>query len=806
MFHNALTVSNVPKARPYGCPRPVKLLKHSAMKKIRYIALLLSIAAAALSASAATKQFTLAFDENDFRFSTNEYGELVIQPADPMSTMPAGGLPALPQFSTVIAVGERQTYKSHEISVSKRLVRSGIVMEPAQFAVPTDSIFAGAKFERVFPDYDLAQYPADNCEYATTSHWAGGVSTLHFLSCPFVYNPEGGELYFIDSMTLTVELDETPAPARVAASSSSAVRHETPWFVHDMVINPDDIPSGPQRISSSSLSGYVDPYRADYVIITSEALKPYFEPLATWKKAKGVPSKIITIEEIDQKFEGKDQQLRIKKCLKSLYDNRGLKYVLLGGDDTVVPVRGCYGEIKKSNNSQESDNIEIDKTIPTDMYYACFGGNFEWNYLKNDIYGEYSDRIDLNPSIFVTRLPIRIGEEATKCINKIIAYEQNPQINDSILMCGAKMFVDHSSTQSDSEAAGEYLYNTTIKRYITNRTRFYDTHSDVNYGTSYNITAKNLESEMSKGYYFIDATFHGSQTSWVLNSTVNMGNSFVFDCSDVTYVHNKAHSIITTMACSTNAFDCSDDGEDDPCLSEAFIRSTPSGVIAYLGCSRKTWFTVGNINGWFPLKYESAFYNHIYTATSENRLFGPICAAAKADLITQSAQNGAYRWIQFGLNPIGDPEMPIYLKRPLSFNNAKVTLTKDTMLIQTGVPNCDICVMSLDDNGESYYKIFNNIEELKLTDYPQNTSICISNSTVFCPRQFIVRHMQNQSISGIKLFKGDIVLIGSSIYSRSSTGDVIIEKGKTHIRAPKIVIDSGLKVKEGAGIVLEPNR
>lgn len=83
MFHNALTVSNVPKARPYGCPRPVKLLKHSAMKKIRYIALLLSmaIAAAALSASAATKQFTLAFDENDFRFSANEYGELVIQPS-----------------------------------------------------------------------------------------------------------------------------------------------------------------------------------------------------------------------------------------------------------------------------------------------------------------------------------------------------------------------------------------------------------------------------------------------------------------------------------------------------------------------------------------------------------------------------------------------------------------------------------------------------------------------------------------------------------------------------------------------------
>ena len=421
------------------------------MKKFRYIALLLSmaIAAAALSASAATKQFTLAFDENDFRFSTNEYGELVIQPADPMSTMPAGGLPALPQFSTVIAVGERQTYKSHEISVSKRLVRSGIVMEPAQFAVPTDSIFAGAKFERVIPDYDLAQYPADNCEYATTSHWAGGVSTLHFLSCPFVYNPEGGELYFIDSMTLTVELDETPAPARVAASSS-AVRHETPWFVHDMVINPADIPSGPQRISGLPQVGYVDPNRIDYVIITSEALKSAFEPLATWKKMKGVPSKIITIEEIEAKYTTGTQQLKIKNYLCDLYETNGLRYVLLGGDSNIVPSQGCFGEVDAASGYMKDYNI------PTDLYYACFGPSvngthkrdkkFEWNADRSDtlhrqLYGEITDSIDLAQSIYVTRVPVRTSQDVDAFVTRQLKYEKNPStFNNNILMCGTEIY------------------------------------------------------------------------------------------------------------------------------------------------------------------------------------------------------------------------------------------------------------------------------------------------------------------------------------------------------------------------------
>lgn len=781
-------------------PPPVKLLKHSAMKKIRYIALLLSmaIAAAALSASAATKQFTLAFDENDFRFSTNEYGELVIQPADPMSTMPAGGLPALPQFSTVIAVGERQTYKSHEISVSKRLVRSGIVMEPAQFAVPTDSIFAGAKFERVFPDYDLAQYPADNCEYATTSHWAGGVSTLHFLSCPFVYNPEGGELYFIDSMTLTVELDETPAPAR--AASSSAVRHETPWFVHDMVINPDDMPSGPQRISSSSLSGYVDPNRIDYVIITTNALKQAFEPLANWKKIKGVPSKIITIEEIKTKYGTTDIPLQIKRCLRDLYNNNGLKYALLGGDDEVVPVRGCFGMVV-SNKS-----LIIDKTIPTDLYYACFDGNFEWNYDGNDIYGDYTDRINLSPNIYVSRVPVKTESQVSNYVEKALNYEKNPQFNDSILMCGSQLFSKQYGTQSDAEKACEYLYDESLSKYFPNRTRLFDTCSDVEYATTYNVTANNLQSELSKGYYWVEAMFHGLQFLWALDPEgENKGNIYYY--SDANQLTQNGHSIIITSACLTNAFDSSNEGgKFDPCLSEAFIRNKESGVIAYFGCSRNNWGDPESLENWSSLKYEKAFYNRVLSTNYKERTFGAVCAAAKADLITQAVSGESskdIRWIQFGLNPIGDPEMPIYLSQPKSFDNASIKFKNDSLIIKAGTPFSTICVSSLGDNGASFYKIFSGVSEVVLTSYPLDINICFSNSTLYVPKQLTIRQIQNKVHNKVNTYYGDLIRVGENICPREPQGPVIIEKSRTRFIADKIVICSGVRVEAQGTLILD---
>lgn len=95
-----------------------------------------------------------------------------------------------------------------------------------------------------------------------------------------------------------------------------------------------------------------------------------------------------------------------------MYKAYGIKYVMLGGDDTVVPVRGCYS---KSFDCGKMDYL-IDKTIPTDLYFACFNGNFEWNSNGNDLYGEVEDYVDFTPTVFVTRLPVRTDTDVDSYI------------------------------------------------------------------------------------------------------------------------------------------------------------------------------------------------------------------------------------------------------------------------------------------------------------------------------------------------------------------------------------------------------
>ncbi len=785
----------------------------------------MAIAAAALSASAATKQFTLAFDENDFRFSTNEYGELVIQPADPMSTMPAGGLPALPQFSTVIAVGERQTYKSHEISVSKRLVRSGIVMEPAQFAVPTDSIFAGAKFERVFPDYDLAQYPADNCEYATTSHWAGGVSTLHFLSCPFVYNPEGGELYFIDSMTLTVELDETSAPARVAASS--AVRHQTPWFVHDMVINPDDIPSGPQRISGLPQVGYVDPNRIDYVIITSEALKSAFEPLATWKKMKGVPSKIITIEEIEAKYTTGTQQFKIKNYLCDLYENNHLKYALLGGDSNIVPSQGCFGEVDEVSGYMKDENI------PTDLFYACFGPSvngthkrdkkFEWNAdcstaIHRQLYGEITDSIDLAQSIYVTRVPVRTSQDVNAFVTRQLKYEKNPStFNNNILMCGSEIYdsgiVLGERKQSDSEYTGDEIYALSMRCcWSGKRTRFYDTYSDL--GENYEVNPEHLSEQLAKGYSFVNMDSHGDTCGWFRKD-----ETALYSSDNAKHQTNTAETIITTSACDTNAFDLTDDKN---CLSESFVKNPNSGIVGYLGSSRSGFSLPWGRGGSPSSMYSIYFYKHLFNneeaEESEEfeesepitKHFGELVAIAKAMNISKTKKTGSYRWVHFGLNPIGDPEMPIYTRKPMKYWVSPVKMHGDTLMVST-FNRSNVCLMSLNDNGKSYYRVLEDayMVPFMIDKLPQICSIYTWKQN-YIPRRMVVYNysnissvwVQNTTIVNDRIYKANTIRIGAEVGYNYTKGDVVFQKGETKILAKQHLFFSGVRIEKEAKLKL----
>lgn len=217
---------------------------------------------------------------------------------------------------------------------------------------------------------------------------------IHFLTTPFIYDAGARKLYFIDSIQLTVRTVERPS------GETSVTTFADRAVVSSIVANRDAVSRIPaMRVASSESSSDTD--RIDYVVITSEELKAAFVPLVNWKRAKGLRSKIITTEEIDSKYQGDSGPLRIKKCLYDLYQNNSLRYALLGGDDTVVPVRKCFAQVEVYDFDSKTTVLRT-RSIPADLYYSCFGGDFDWDADNNGIYGELNDSISMGSSIMVS--------------------------------------------------------------------------------------------------------------------------------------------------------------------------------------------------------------------------------------------------------------------------------------------------------------------------------------------------------------------------------------------------------------------
>lgn len=722
-----------------------------------------------LTASDNIVSMKLQFDENDFILSTNELGQIEIESKIP-SSYPENEAPGLPLLATSVIIDANTDYVSSNVVIKKKILKSNVIVEPAPLPVKiSDTLYDSVNHKKTYYTNDI--YPDNSCKYITTSHWKD-FNVMHFLTCPFIYDSTNKILYFIESMELDIELSGT--------QSNKNLEHNiiTSTMIKSFVKNSDAIDiSGIERAMPKSSDEKID-----YIIITNKELKSSFEPLAIWKTTKGIKTSIITIDEIASKYTGTDEQVKIKKCIYDLFENNSLKYVLLGGDDKIVPVRGCYGKITNSTT---------DKTIPTDLYYACFSGDFEWDGNHNNIFGEIDDNIDLAQSVFVSRAPVKTKYDTDAFVNRVISYEKEPLYNDNILMCAKNSFAKDTI---EFEIGSNSLYTKYIKPYWNGMMyRFHESASDFDTTSKYEFNPNNLKNQLAKGYSFVNVNLHGLQTYWDMESYGHYTSAHGKSQSNV------AHTIITTIACFTNAFDISSHGSEDPCLSESFIRNPTSGVVAYLGCSRYSWGTSKGLGA--SHDYNAQFYKNLFSDTFEDKNFGVIVAAAKSAKIASCGNYNTYRWIQFGLNPIGDPEMPIFISTPKKFDDVKFACGMTGLSIDTGVDNCRICVTDEVDHGEGYFEVFDNVQCVTTSNLPDECTICITKQG-YIPKLFSLRVLQNKTIKGNNNFDYDIVMLGASATTFLKSGETIIKDGQTKVNATEIYLGPGTTIEKGAQLIL----
>ena len=518
--------------------------------------------------AASFKTIKLSFSKQQFSFVANEIGALEIS----CRGLNAGFIsdlmqPGLPFVAVNVGIPDGSDFCGVMEHLSTKVLFNDVVVAatPENFHADYNS----AVSQKTMPVYAQSSYPDKNVQYVCTDKM-DGYSILRFLVCPFRYDVQEKRLYLVTDISFDINLVESPSSL---SKESNVGGQNMGDVVMSQIINPEDFygVNIPIQIPviDTCFAGYL-PITERYVIVTSEELAPYFKPLAQWKTQKGIKSKVVTVEEITALYPNMDIPLAIKTFFKNEYENNNLKYALLGGSDCVVPARKCYAK-----------NYAETTVMPADLYYACFGNCFSWDANGNGIYGELEDSISMVPDIVVTRASVRDVSGAQAFVDKILGYEKDPDAKgwgNDILMCGAKRRTAPNG-HSDSESDGEELFKYFIAPYWNGtRMRFYDTYTDFTEGADYDLTAENLQYELSKGYTFVDMITHGNSERWSLEAENKYYGKQAGE------LKNERYTIITTTACSTNMFD-----RPSPCLGEMFINNAYSGVVAYFGCSRYGW-------------------------------------------------------------------------------------------------------------------------------------------------------------------------------------------------------------------------
>ncbi len=378
----------------------------------------------------------------------------------------------------------------------------------------------------------------------------------------------------------------------------------------------------------------LDPSGAcDYVIIAPTSLAAGFQPLADWKTARGVRTRVVGLEYVLENWHRGDNPKKIRSFLKEAYRVWGIKWVLLGGDITdlegneLMPYRKVVATV-----------IDME-SMPGDLYFASLDGG--WDGDNNGIYGEVKDDVDLDPEVFVGRAPVRTPEEVATFVDKVLTYEKKAPkgLAERVLWIGAN---------SDEITLGKDMVEVQIKDakipdYIDNKLlSTVDGNLDVN---------SMFETIQTYEPHIMHVEAHGNTDSVALD-----GTSFTNNEADK-LVHPYPFIYVST-ACLTNRF-------DDDALTEHLIRNPNGGAVACWACSRYGWYTSGNSGYGASEVVARDFWNLLYLAYNEEPpAMGELIHRARRKFMERSSIDGTWRWLTFGLNLLGDPELPLWTRTP----------------------------------------------------------------------------------------------------------------------------------------------
>ena len=413
--------------------------------------------------------------------------------------------------------------------------------------------------------------------------------------------------------------------------------------------------------SSLSLASLSDKFRsnnslsnnnAEYLIVTSQFLLPDLQLLADYKNKTGIVTKLETIEDVLASYAGSgvDDAEKLRSRLKDFHYNGG-KYLLLAGDETVLPVR--YAFHYDIDTLPDMKNLQL-----TDLYFADL--EVDWDNDHDGIWGEkLTDLNYLTPELLVGRLPFNSSGHFSAYINKLIKYETNPGNGDFDYLTHSFFF--SSDQMRDFSGGGQH-------RQIAQAYPDYFLIDTVNGVESFsggdpeptNVPAASLVDILSGGFNLVNIIAHGKSNAFAVK-TANYNNwpksYFLSSASGSNHANfadlaqNNKTGLYYSLSCNIGGFDLDQPPVNDPNLNitEQLLSLENRGAVAVISYSR--W-------GWVSSSYhlQKAFFDSLFAHPEL-----PATAAMYASKLSYHY----YRDLNFGQNFYGDPTLKLFIDIPI---------------------------------------------------------------------------------------------------------------------------------------------
>jgi hypothetical protein len=540
---------------------------------------------------------------------------------------PAGnaGEPKIPSKGVFLLLPPESKVSEIDIIPGEKIViGSGFVVEPTSQAIPisqTENLPIPNPNEAMY--HCNAAYPGKLFTQVGVYPFRG-YQILVLLLYPIQYNPVTGELFYYHSLEISVKT--------VATGVQSALYRDLEQDnkeVQQKVDNPGMSLQYNQKYPSSST-----PFEHyDLLIITNDALKSSFEPLKQAHDATGVQTVIKTLTDIG----GSDPE-SIRNYIRDAYIGWGIEYVLIGGDNMVVPAPILW----VSGMDENVTPYETD--MPADLYYACLDGPYDYDTDGNwgePHDGENGGDVDLIAEVYVGRVCVSNPEDVNNFVAKTIAYINKDVQNEFFTRI---------------TLAGEYLGDFGIASYSgTSLDQLVDRSTDDGYTT---VGIPSSEYTINKLYDSPGNDWNPSEIISIINNGVHIinhdghssyGYNMKLGINEVDALTNPSNRtcFIYSQGCMAGGFDSGD------CIAEHFTVTTPHAAFAGIWNARYGFFWSYSTDG------DSQRLNRQFWDAVFNEMIPEIGRAnhdSKEDNLPIIGRS-CIRWCYYETNLFGDPSL-----------------------------------------------------------------------------------------------------------------------------------------------------